>query len=94
MAVASSRRTRLFSTTSSRDSGSGSTLAPVARSVAMPSFTRSTVVSPTVCTSPASSDCNTGSACGSPDATSALIALTFSSFSPSARSWISSGAMA
>ncbi len=93
MPVASSRRTRLLSTTSSRDSGSGSTLAPVARSIAAPSLTRSTV-SPAVCTSPFSSDCSSGNAPASPEATSAAIALTFSSFSPSARSCTSSGASA
>jgi hypothetical protein len=43
--------------------GSGSTLAPVARSIAAPSFTRSTVVSPTVCTSPSAA---TAAAAGRP----------------------------
>ena len=91
-------RTRLLTTTSSRLAGTGATAPPVKRSVALASapapLISSIWVSAIVWTSPFSSSCNIGSAAGSPPDTSALIAFSFASLSPSARSRIASGGTA
>ena len=98
IAVISCLRTRLLTTTSSRLAGTGTTALPVKRSVAVASapvpLTRRTWVSATVCTSPFSSACNIGSAAGSAPDTSVLIALSFASLSPRAKSRIASGGTA
>ena len=78
IAVARSPRTRLLRMTSSRDSGSGVTALPVARSVALPSLIHSTC-SPTVCISPSESACSTASASAPSVVVSAAIAFTLAS---------------
>ena len=88
--VASSPRTRLLSTTSSRFSGTGVTSRPVTRSTAFPPLIHR-ICSPAVCTSPAAKACSRASASAPPIAVTLAIASTFASFSPSARSRTTSG---
>ena len=86
IAVASVRRSRLLTTTSSRPSGSGTTALPVTASIAVSPLTINTWSSPTVCTSPSVNACSNGNAAGSPCAISAPIALDLASPSPKASS--------
>ena len=94
MAVASVRRRRLFTMTSSRPSGNGDTAAPVTASTAVSPLTMSTRSSPTVCTSPSISACSNGSAAWSPEATSMPMALPLASPSPNASSFTTSAGSA
>src|SRR6185503_6360203 len=66
---------------SSRSSGSGDTLAPVAASAASSPLTTSTCL-PATCNSPSIAACSSAAAAGSPSVTSAAMAAIFSSPSP------------